>query len=213
MITVLHFDRRKIYGKGQAASGFCFLPQYINNMRIRRKNKMLVILFGDPGVGRKTFIERVKGAKCLDIDNCTVTDEDDACHQIRAPMLDTESTSLGDVGHLILMYNTQNRTSFDHLMNWSSTFLGVAGTPPKVHTSISLLGTHIDQGPVFQGHDDMVKALVSVLLEHYKSADARTVSTLCDTPESLRSILPTPTFKPSPSPKTSWPVMCSICTG
>jgi len=171
---------------------------------------MLVILLGDPEVGRKTFIERVKGSTCLDVDNCTVTGEEHGC-RIRAPMLDTDaaSASLGDVGHLIVMYNTQNRTSFDHLMNWSSTFLGVAGTPPKVHTSVILLGTHIDQGPAFEGHDEMVKALLDVLLEHYKSADSRTMSTLHDTPESLRAILPT--RHQHAKSKGSWTGVCSMC--
>ena len=170
---------------------------------------MLVILLGDPNVGRKTLIERIQGSNCLEVDACSILNlENEETHQLRAPLAIDEG-SLGDVAHIIFMYNTQCRETLDNLSNWSSQFLGVAGTPPSVHTNVSIIGTHIDQGPPFEDHDQSLADLVDLMKPHYKSVETGKVSTLRDTPLSLRSILPTPPNAPQAT--KSW-TACAICT-
>lgn len=173
---------------------------------------MLVLLLGDHGVGRKTLIERLEGSQCLEEDSCSILNaQDEVTHQLRAPCVIDEE-SLGDVAHILFMYDTQRRETLDHITNWSSQFLGVAGTPPTVHTSVSIIGTHIDQGDPFENHDELVSSITSIMAVHYKSVETGKMSTRHDTPASLRAVLPSPPKYTGAGPSFQAKSWCAICT-
>jgi len=149
---------------------------------------MRVVFLGDKGVGRRTILLRMNGALVRE-DNMDVMTASLEEHLLIAPL--STLRSVGGADHLILVYRMNHRPSADHLVHWELEFSESLGTPTRTK-GVSVVGTHLDDDAPFQNHDAIVDALVLDLRSRYAVVEQHTLSATCDTPTSLRSLLPAP---------------------